>query len=346
MRAGRLLAGRYSSKPVALLRIVLGLVAFVRAFEGFRVLWPLTDPAVVQVPFVMWSPRPTALVLALLLGVWAVSAALFAIGWQTRSAGVALTLSLAGALFIDQQGYSNHLYLLTVLVGLLTLAGAGAAFSLDAAHGGGVETVERWPVLLMKLQVTVVYLFAALTKLNAAFLGGAVLRAQLGAGLVPVPDELPSGVVTFIAVAAVVIEFAIAAYLWHPRRRWVAVGAGVLLHGAITLLMAPFLQLLVFTAIMWASYLLFIPAEPGSRSVRSPEPFRQTLRRLDVLGVFALEAGAKLKTSRDDHHTEGWRALVEVLDEIPVFFLVAPFLRLPLLRTMAGRMSNLEPAPS
>src|SRR4029079_19384281 len=89
--------------------------------------------------------------------------------------GVILTLSMAYTLFFDQQLYSNHLYLATLVMLLLTIAESGARFSLDARWAGGRDLILEWPIVLLKIQISIVYFYAALLKINSQYLSGVML---------------------------------------------------------------------------------------------------------------------------------------------------------------------------
>mgnify|MGYP006199594577 CR=1 FL=1 len=92
-------------------------------------------------------------------------------------------------LFSDQQLYSNHLYLMVIVVGLLTAGDGGAALSLDAMRRGARETVPTWPMWLLRVQVSIVYGSAALSKVNLTYLSGSVVASYLRRdGPLAVPD--------------------------------------------------------------------------------------------------------------------------------------------------------------
>lgn len=250
--AKRLGTSLYPARRAAWVRAGLGILAFVRAGEGARLLWPLTDSEIVKAPFFGWYPEPTRLVVATVLIAWAVSSVAFAAGFRPRISGTVLAISIGSSLLLDQQAYSNHLYLMTVLIALL-------AVSAPDRSSGPHDVVVGWPIQLMKLQITVVYVFAALTKLNEEYLSGAVLGAQLGRGLLDLPEAVATvGLFRTLAAASIVVELVIGIYLWVPHRRRLAIVAGIALHGSITLLMAPTVQLAVFSALMLLSYLLFV----------------------------------------------------------------------------------------
>ena len=187
-------------------------------------------PQIVDMPYVAWYPRISVAILPFFIGLWLCMALAFALGLGTRVCGVILTLSMAYTLFFDQQLYSNHLYLGTLVVLLLTIAESGARFSFDARRSGGQDLILEWPILLLKIQISIVYFYAALLKINPQYLSGVMLSSfwpfsQLAA--------LPGGwaaVLPIAAVASILTELFLAIALWVPRLRWLALVVGIGFH--------------------------------------------------------------------------------------------------------------------
>jgi hypothetical protein len=244
-----------SPVPLAVVRIGLGLAALIKAAVFFPLVMRLTHPDSLVAPVFSWMPAPTQGVILAAAVAWMTAAVLFTLGWRVAFSGPVLAASMAFALLLDQQTYSNHLYLLTTLVLLTTLADAGAAFAIRSTR----RPVPYWGVLLVMAQITAVYLFAALAKLNLAYLAGTVIESNLGAGLVTPPEFMmtPTALRT-TAYGSVVAEFFLAIGLWIRRVRWAAVAVGIVLHTSILLLMRPVWELVVFSIIMWSTYPLFL----------------------------------------------------------------------------------------
>ncbi|MFQ5968412.1 MAG: HTTM domain-containing protein, partial [Acidimicrobiia bacterium] len=339
------------ARPVGFVRIVVGAAALLRAWEGVKIMWPLTRPEILRLPNAEWAPEPTpALVIAVLV-VWVAAALAFTLGLRTRAAGGVLFIVLGVVLLSDQQAYSNHLSRLALLVLLLTVGDAGAAMSLDSRVSPR-ETVPAGPILLMKAQISIVYGFAALTKLNAGFLGGGVLAAQLGTGFVPVPDGLRVPVVMMtLAGLVVVLEAFLALGLWSRRYRPAALVLGLAFHVSIVLLMDPAVQLVVFALEMLAVYLLFLDLQPSSREVVFDDEcgfcsrIVAGIRALDWLRVHRFVGSSetaeleRLSVSHEEALTSvqlvspteraaGFAALGNVAERLPISFLWAPLHRL------------------
>lgn len=111
-------------------------------------------------------------------GMYAAFGALFvlgllvALGLFYRLAIVAFFLLFTYVELIDVTNYLNHYYLVSLLAFLLCFVPANARFSLDAKLGlvRASDLVPRWCLALLRFQVGVVYVFAALAKLEGDFL--------------------------------------------------------------------------------------------------------------------------------------------------------------------------------
>lgn len=339
------------ARPVGMARIVIGIAALIRAVEGIRILSPLFDPITVRLPYVAWLPDPDRTWVVGLLAVWISAAAAFTLGWKTRWAGSLLAVAILGVLLLDQQSYSNHLYLMVLLVVLLTAADSGAALSLDTRHVSR-STVPAGPVLLMKLQISIVYLFAGLTKINDPFLSGGVIAGESGTGVVSLPEALETPeVLAPIAGLVVVTEVFLAVALWLPRVRPLAFVVGFGFHMSIVLFVGPFVQLSVFAMEMLAVYVLFLGIAEASRGVVFDDSCGfcqssvQWLRRGDwlnahrfvptsdraartALGVSQADADHELQLVSADGRFGGFDAVGRALEALPITFLVAPVLRI------------------
>lgn len=268
------------ARPAAAYRLLVGGAAVLKALLILQFVMPMSDPQRVRIPWSLSLPMVPYDALLALLAIWLVAALAFLVGWKTRWSGAVLALAMAGVLGADQQLYSNHLYLLCILVVLLMLAGAGAALSLDARRGRRRGVVQEWPITLLKLQISVVYGYSALTKLNAAFLSGAILSVHVGRGA---PLGIPEGlrnveVMATLAIGAVLMELFLAFGLWFRATRPLAIAAGIVLHASIIISIAPAGELIVFAMMMMGGYLLFLDELPRWR------PFHRLDRpRLDAL---------------------------------------------------------------
>jgi len=352
-RLRRLVQSSAPARPLAVVRMVIGLAAVLKALERAPILDRMSDAGVLAVPYVASQPSITAVPSALVVIVWVVLGAAFAAGAFTTLVGVGLTSVMAAVLFSDQQLFSNHLYLLIWLVALLTLARSGAALSVDAHRGRGSPSVPAWPIALLRLQVVVLYGFAALSKLNATYLSGTVVAVSLRRdGPLAVPDAWRSFEVMAVAsILSFLFELGLAMGLLLPRWRRTAFVVGLGLHVSIALWLEPTFPLVIFAIMSLGPYLLFLDGRPSHRTVVWDDActfcagWIRLFRRLDWLGVLRMvpnsdahelarldisreEADAALQLVDGHRRTQGFRAVVRILESLPLTFLWAPLLRL------------------
>jgi hypothetical protein len=267
---------RADARPIAVVRILVGLAAIGNAFEQWAALNRLLAPLVVKMPYLPWLPYPPAAAVPALIGAWLIAALLFMVGFRTRVAGGILVALLAYVLLLDQQLYSNHLYLNVLVVLLVTVADSGARYSLDAHYTGRRDRIAEWPLLLLKIQVSIVYFFAALTKVNRSYLSGDLMLGFIHADVLKLlPSGLPvMGVVQALAIASVAVEFFLAFALWFAGWRWLALAAGLALHLSIiltggTMVGVPDIPFTVFALLVMAPYILFFQL-PAPRPAAAP----------------------------------------------------------------------------
>jgi predicted DCC family thiol-disulfide oxidoreductase YuxK len=359
----RVLRSTAPARPLALARIVLAAVALAKAADLGPVLLRLADGEVLRLPYGPWSPDPSPALARALVAVWAGAGAAFLVGWRTRWAGALLVAAMALVLAVDAHLYSNHFYLAILLCLLLTVADSGAALSVDARRDGEREVVPGWPVTLLKLQLSIVYGYAVLAKLNAYYLSGTVLLVHwTRQGPYALPGPMRSfQVLAALSLLALLAEALLAVGLWSRRTRHPTLVVGLALHLAIIPTMGSTGQLTLFAAMMFAVYLLFLDAAPGSRLVVWDDhcafcrDWVRSFRRLDWLRVHRFEgssdptvlAGAAIAREEADAALQlvtttgtrlsGFDAVRSILEHLPASFLWAPVLRLPPVRWLGDR---------
>jgi predicted DCC family thiol-disulfide oxidoreductase YuxK len=350
-----------NSRVAAVARIGIGIALLMELATTAPVLLALTRPDILRAPY-LGSAEPVAGWLAAgILGAWALAAVAFTMGAYTILAAVAITTALVVTLGLDQQLYSNHLYLMMLFVGLLTVARADRALSVDSWRRGKRVTSPQWPMLLIRGQVSLVYLFAALAKLNADFLSGTVLNSYLRT---EGPLALPSSWRSFelmagLSLLTIAMELLLAAGLWLPRWRRSTMTLGLGLHAGMILWMTVPYQLLVFAITMFSGYLAFLAPGRGSMTVVWDDScgfcagWVRWFGRLDWLlalrfmplsalpqaglGVTPDEAATAMHVVSGSSKRTGFRAVTRVLGVLPVSFLWAPLLDLPPIRSVGER---------
>lgn len=246
---------RTDARPLAVARLIIGGAAFLRGLVSYHLFDRVLTPGVIRARSFEWIPDITREALPWYIGVWLYVAAAFALGYRTRFNGSILVGLIVYHLTVDQNFFWSHIYFLGLLILLLIVADAGADLSWDwRSVGGGRKTVPRWGVMLLKLQIVFVYAVAALAKLNPRFLSGEVLdRAFVRPELLKTPELL-----VVLAFATVALEASMPIALWfQPLRRW-AIASGIIFHALVPLLMGITGGLVVFSASIIGTYVLFL----------------------------------------------------------------------------------------
>ncbi len=358
-------------RPLALTRIGVGVAGGMIGLETWRLLIKVSAPDKLQVPAFAWLPDLSYELIWALFAVWTLLAAALTLGLRARLAAAGLALLAAVAMLLDQQVYSNHLALMAVLCGLLALGQPAAVWSLDARRRPPVAASPYWPVLLIKIQISTLYGFAALSKLNDVYLSGEVLERSTW-GFV---NKLGDPILIVAAVAGVAVELFLSVGLWNERLQRIAFPLGLSFHLLIVATFDNPLPLIPFALLALSPYVLFLRAKPASRLViwddRCAFCARSVaiLRRIDLLGVHRfvgssdpsafedsgvtpIQAERAVQLVADGRRVEGYDAIRVALEVSPPTFLVAPLLGIPPIarlgrrayrRVAAGRACGLEP---
>lgn len=309
----------------------------------------------------------------LLVVPWMVLGALVALGYRARLAAV-LMLGVGPFLLIDW--YRNHLYLILILLLLVAVSDCERHYALRL-RGSGPAT--GWPRFLMRCQVSIVYVFAGIAKVNGEFLDGRVLQHYFDRSIFPVPD-LDQSTLAAISVSAVTVELFMGLAVWLPRLRPVVFFVAIPLHlTMIPISSTPMLafELGIFALLMFTLLGAFVDVEERARLVVWDDTctfcrrWVATFQRLDLFGALRFtgasspaayegfgvtpEAAAhalQLVEPRGDIGA-GYDAVAAVTAVLPLGFLIAPWMAVPgvrhagrraYARVAARRTCGLQPA--
>lgn len=243
-------------RAVAFARILIGLAAIGTTLEGHAHLLRIADGKL-AVPVTGWFPGPADLPLAAMLAAGMLAGLGLMVGSCTSSSAATIAGLQVVMLLSDQQLYSSHRLLLTLLCCHLVFARSDAAWSLRARYRGGRDAVPVWPQLLMIGAVSSLYLFAGISKINSVFLSGHVLQAQMTL-------DLPGGFYDLLAYATVATEVFLGVGLWFARTRLIAVVVGVALHVSIVVTLGHWFPLATFALMCVAVYPMILTRPTGS----------------------------------------------------------------------------------
>ncbi|MGC1274951.1 MAG: HTTM domain-containing protein [Planctomycetaceae bacterium] len=274
-----LFAQLFESTPIAPLvqfRIALGLILLWEAYRYIASGWSRTlfldrfpETPALDRPFLFhyygfeWvEPLPPALHLAL-FPILAVLAVFVACGMFYRLSTGLLFAGWAYVFLLDQSLYLNHLYLVTLIIGLATLLPANRALSLDVWMRPtlAATVVPRWTLTLLRCQVGIVYFFGGIAKLEGDWLSGVPMQMMLleRADLIDQPAGEPA-VALFFAWSGLLLDLLAVPLLWWKRSRLVA----LLLIAGFHLTNHVLFQIGIFPWFMMAATLILWPPYPLS----------------------------------------------------------------------------------
>ncbi|MBA3315754.1 MAG: HTTM domain-containing protein [Planctomycetaceae bacterium] len=256
-----------SIAPLVQFRIALGAILLWEAYRYLSSGWPRSlflEPGLLfhYYGFEWVRPLPERLHLAVfpVLGALAVCVT---VGLVYRVAAVLLFFGWAYAFLLDQALYLNHLYLVTVIIGLSTVLPANRAFSIDAWMRPRLRstTVPRWTLTLLRAQVGIVYFYGGIAKLNGDWLSGVPMQLMLldRADLIGQPAGEPIVAYAF-AYGGLLFDLFIVPLLWWRRTRLF----GLLLAVGFHLTNHVLFQIGIFPWFMLAATLILWPPFPLS----------------------------------------------------------------------------------
>ena len=168
--------GRVSSHSIGVFRMCYGAVMVYSltrfALSGWvEELWVRPD-FFFKYAWAPWMPAWEPWGLYTHLGVTLLGAIGVMLGLYTRAALALFVIGFTGLQLIDKTNYLNHYYLVVCLAFPLALSPAGSVFSLD--HLWRKRPLQShapaWCLGLLRFQLAIVYLFAALAKLGSDWL--------------------------------------------------------------------------------------------------------------------------------------------------------------------------------
>ena len=222
--------------------------------------------------FAIWTSDHALLIGWILL---LVSSVALTIGWHSRLATMAVFVLILSFEHRDVWVFNSGDLAVRIEALFLAISPSGAALSLDQVHSTGkfwsAQQRPQWPVRLMQLQLSLIYLASAQAKLtgNAWPQGTAVSYALRLPDmlLLPTPHWFTTSALLMNAVTwgTVAVELSVGILVWNRRLRPWVLAAGVVMHTMIMITIA----VGFFTLAMFVLYLAFIPPETVQRLPRS-----------------------------------------------------------------------------
>lgn len=209
-----------------------------------------------NVPQVAWLPLPPptrGVMVAVYFGL--------TLAFALIAQGVALPVLMPAAAALYAYGYFasqldsyQHHYLVCLLLLLWCFVPRAPDPAPARASRDAIRTVRSWALRLILIQLALLYLWAAIAKLDPQWFDGTALRGQVQPGW---PRNMIDSLGwDRVAVLVLLTELTIAATVWWQRPWWIALSLGVGLHVGIELVG---LEIGLFSYLMIATYLLVVP---------------------------------------------------------------------------------------
>jgi len=250
--------------PLVVLRILLGVVGLLSTIRFMALGWvedhyvrPSMHFSYDGFAWVSIPPQPWLDAMFVAMAFAALGVALGA--WYRITSALFLVLFTWVFLF-DKAYYLNHYYFIIVVSALLAMMPAHKAWSVDVLRNPSLrlDRVPRWMVDVFKLQIGIVYVYAGIAKINAAWLVDAMpLRIWLPAhDTMPVVGPLLTKPLTAYVFAwfGMVYDCTIVFFLMQRRTKWYAFAAVVVFHICTAMLF----QIGVFPYVMIACSTIFL----------------------------------------------------------------------------------------
>jgi len=253
---------RVSIAPLVIFRIALGLLLLYSIYRTYEQGWieELYINPTYHFSFITWIKPLAGSGMYLIFGLLAISAFGIALGLLYRLSTITHFVIFTYVELIDKTYYLNHYYLVTLLVFWMIWVPAHHWYSIDAIFFPHIKstTCNNWHILIFKLQLSLVYFFAGLAKINSDWL----LRAQPMGTWLPGKYQLPiiGSIMHYRELAFLfswvgcLYDLTIWIFLWFRRARGLAYVAVIVFHVMTGIL---FPRIGMFPYIMMTTTIIF-----------------------------------------------------------------------------------------
>lgn len=262
-----------SIAPLVIFRIVIGCVLLYGTIRTGYNGWIKTlyvDPTF-HFPFIQGISPLSEIGMYTCFLILAISAIGIIIGGFYRISTASYFLIFTYIELIDKTYYLNHYYLVSLLTFWLLFVPANRWYSIDAYRNPEIASRRclNWHTLIFKLQISMVYFFAGIAKINPDWL----LKAQPMATWLPGKYELPllgkilhlKEVAFLFSWMGCIYDVTIWIFLWIRKTRWLAYVAVIVFH-VLTGILFP--RIGMFPIIMISATTIFFADEWHEKIMR------------------------------------------------------------------------------
>lgn len=214
--------------------------------------------------FAVWNSDEAILIGIVVL---LVAATAMFVGWHSRIAAVIVFVLILSLERRSPWVFNSGDALVRIEAFLLAVSPCGSALSLDQRRRTGsfwsAQTRPNWPIRLLQVQLSIVYLAAVQVKLaGQPWLDGTAVSYVLRIDdmkRIPLPQWLATNALAMNAATwcVLAVELAVGILVWFPRFRPWVLAAGIVMH----LMIDVTIQIGVFSYAMFVLYLAWLPPE-------------------------------------------------------------------------------------
>lgn len=196
----------------------------------------------------------------LVFGGLGILSVLIMIGWHYRLSASLFFIGFTYTFLLEQARYLNHFYLICLISFLMIFLPVHRAFSIDAVRRRGVaaQVAPTWTLWLLRAQLSIVYFYAGVAKLNPDWLRAEPLRTWLAARTdFPLIGQFftDEWMVYSLSYGGLLLDLLAAPFLLWRRTRWVAFFCVLTFH----LMNVRLFSIGIFPWFMIAATALFFP---------------------------------------------------------------------------------------
>jgi hypothetical protein len=263
---------------LGLVRMAFGALAVLWTLWLLPILHDLFDPdGVISTPpsirytwgvFAVW---PTSQALLIGWAVLLVAAIALVVGWHSRLAAVLVAVLILSFQRRDPYIFNAGDIVVRLEALFLALSPCGAALSLDQRRRAGAfwsaQSRPLWPVRLLQVQLSIIYLASVQTKLSGqTWLQGTAVSYALrleDMQRLPPPQWVNTNALIMNAATwgAVAVVLAVGILIWNRRFRPWVLAAGVALHLGIDI----GIEVGIFSYAMFVLYLAWVSPDTVQR---------------------------------------------------------------------------------
>lgn len=262
---------------LVLFRMIFGFLVFAESLGAIVTGWvkrTLIDPEFTfsLIGFEWLQPLPGS-GMYYYYSVMALCGAAIAIGFYYRFSLSVFTILWTLSYWMQKSHYNNHYYLLILLCLFMLIVPAHAYASLDARRKNAVVgmTCPRWCLSIFKIQLWIVFTYAALNKLYPGWLEGDFIALSFaGKRNYPIIGELLQGEVlqTTVVYGGILFDLLVVYLLLWKRTRWF----GFILSLGFHLFNSAVFQIGIFPYLMIGMCVLFFEPETIRRRFFKRKP--------------------------------------------------------------------------